>query len=259
MHFCHVHSSAGRKVPWVLDLVARAQCEGALLTIEAYPYGAGMTTVGAEFLDAEGLVRRGLAVTDLVLAATGERLSHPDQLARLRRETPGALVLVDILHEGRPPDSALILDVLTYPGALIASDAMPLVTGLRHRPSWPLADDVRTHPRTAGTFTKSLSLLHHTAKETLASVLARATLFPARLLEGSVPSMRRKGRVQVGCDADLVVFDPAAVADVATYRKPALPAVGMSDVMVAGELVIEDGVLNPNVRPGRWVASEVRT
>jgi N-acyl-D-aspartate/D-glutamate deacylase len=74
-----------------------------------------------------------------------------------------------------------------------------------------------------------------------------------------VPSMRRKGRIQVGCDADLVVFDPTAVTDLAGYDRPSRPAAGMSHVMVAGDLVVDDGELLPDVRAGRWIASEVRT
>ncbi|MFL6179920.1 MAG: D-glutamate deacylase, partial [Actinomycetes bacterium] len=60
-------------------------------------------------------------------------------------------------------------------------------------------------------------------------------------------------RVQVGADADLVVFDPAVVADRATYSEPILTSTGISHVMVSGEMVVRDGRLHADVRPGRPV------
>jgi len=273
MHFCHLHSSSARHIPRVLDLVGQAQADGAPVSVEAYPYGAGMTTIGAAFLDADGLARRGLQVTDLVHAASGERLLSLDRLEQLRREDPGALVLMDNLYEDRPADFAMMLSVQRHPGAMIASDAMPLTYAQTYSrnstasqspapapegpPAWPIAGDARTHPRTAGTFTKAIRLLHRGAGEALISVIERATLAPARLLEGAVPGMRRKGRVQAGCDADLIAFDPATVTDTATYRRSTSPASGMPFVVVGGELVIDGGTLNRDVRSGRQVAGSV--
>jgi N-acyl-D-aspartate/D-glutamate deacylase len=67
--------------------------------------------------------------------------------------------------------------------------------------------------------------------------------------------MRRKGRVQVGCDADLVVFSPERVRDRATYRDPTRPSEGMRHVLVGGIPVVRDGVLDEAARPGRWISS----
>lgn len=269
MHFCHLHSSSARHIPRVLDLVGQAQADGAPVSVEAYPYGAGMTTIGAAFLDADGLARRGLQVTDLVHAASGERIMDIDRLEQLRRADPGALVLMDNLYEDRPADFAMMLSVLRHPGAMIASDAMPLTYSRNSTvsqsvapapecpPAWPIAGDARTHPRTAGTFTKAIRLLHRGAGEALISVIERATVGPARLLEGAVPGMKRKGRVQAGCDADLIAFDPATVTDTATYRHSTSPASGMQFVVVGGELVIDGGTLDTGARSGRQVAGSV--
>ena len=57
--------------------------------------------------------------------------------------------------------------------------------------------------------------------------------------------MQRKGRIQVGADADLVIFDPETVTDRATYDEPTLTSNGMRHVVVAGEFVVRDGA------PGR--------
>src|SRR5690349_157808 len=102
------------------------------------------------------------------------------------------------------------------------------------------------HPRVAGTFPR---ILGHYVREphevTLMDALRRMTLEPGRRLEHRVPSMARKGRLRVGADADVVLFDPATVIDRATYREPMLPPVGVPHVIVGGTPVVRDGRLMP--------------
>ena len=71
--------------------------------------------------------------------------------------------------------------------------------------------------------------------------LRERTLMPAQRLERRVPAMARKGRVRVGADADLVVFDAATIIDRATYEKPAQYSAGIRDVLVNGSVVVRDG------------------
>jgi N-acyl-D-aspartate/D-glutamate deacylase len=68
--------------------------------------------------------------------------------------------------------------------------------------------------------------------------------------------MRRKGRVQAGADADLVVFDPVHVTDQATYAASTRPSSGIAHVLVAGTFVVRDGDLVPDALPGRPVLAE---
>ena len=92
----------------------------------------------------------------------------------------------------------------------------------------------------------------------LAETLRRSSLLPARLLQERVPAMRRKGRLQPGCDADIVVFDPATVSDQATYALTTRPSSGIRHVLVNGTFVVRDGALVPTAMPGLPVRADPR-
>jgi N-acyl-D-aspartate/D-glutamate deacylase len=81
--------------------------------------------------------------------------------------------------------------------------------------------------------------------------LNKMTLMPAQMLERSTPAAKRKGRLQEGADADIVVFDPETITDRSTFAKPMEPSLGVHYLLVAGTPVIDDGKLVPNVFPGQ--------
>jgi N-acyl-D-aspartate/D-glutamate deacylase len=77
------------------------------------------------------------------------------------------------------------------------------------------------------------------------------TLMPAQRLEKHAPVFHDKGRIRVGADADITVFDPDKVVDKATYEEPMQYSEGMQFVFVNGTLVVKDGKLVEGVFPGR--------
>jgi cytosine/adenosine deaminase-related metal-dependent hydrolase len=258
MHYCHVNSTSTRHVERVLRLVSRVRAEGSVVTTEAYPYGAGMTGIGAAFLAPDRLAERGLTPRSIVYAPTGERVADAARLEQLRREDPGGLALVEFLAESQPAEFALVLQALRFPGTAVASDAMPLVwpSGAPAQPqAWPLPPGAVTHPRSAGTFARTFRLVREQQLFSLPEAVARCTLVPAQVLEGSVPAMRRKARVQAGADADLVVLDPDRISDQATYRDPTRPSSGIVHVLVDGTFIVRDAALVPGVLPGRPLRS----
>jgi dihydroorotase-like cyclic amidohydrolase len=263
MHYCHINSTSHRHIDRVLALVGRAQAAGSRVTTEAYPYGSGMTGIGAAFLAPERLGERGLSPSSLTYAPTGERVASETRLRELRQADPGGLVIIDMLDESCAADWALLMRSLTFPGSVVASDAMPLTwTAPPADPlAWPLPPTAITHPRTAGTFCRALRLLTRDTPDgggraSLAQVLARCSLEPARLLEGWVPAMRGKGRLQPGRDADVVVFDPETVTDRASYADSTRPSAGIRHVLVNGDFVVRDGGIMPDARPGRPVRAQ---
>jgi N-acyl-D-aspartate/D-glutamate deacylase len=258
MHYCHVNSTSQRHVDRVLGLVGRAQAAGSRVSTEAYPYGSGMTGIGAAFLAPERLGERGLTPSSLTYAPTGERVASEERLRELRRTDPGGLAVIEQLREDDAGDQALLMRSLTFPGSVVASDAMPLTwTGPSGPPesmAWPLPPGGFTHPRSAGTFSRALRMLtSEPGPLTLSEALAKCSLGPARVLEDRVPAMRDKGRLRAGADADVVVFDPAGITDRATYAASTLPSAGIRHVLVNGTFVVRDAEIVPDALPGRPV------
>lgn len=253
MHHCHVNSTSRRHIDRVLASLDRARTAGSKVTVESYPYGAGSTAVGAFFLDPDRLSAWGVRPSNIVMAATGERIADAARLAELRRTDPGAECLIEFLDERDPADLALLQRSLAFPDAIVASDAMPILwqDGRRESLDWPLPAGAATHPRTAGTFTRTLRMMvRETGAWTWLEAFRRCSYLPARLLDDVAPGARAKGRLAAGADADLVVLDPATVTDRATYLDPARPSEGVRHLLVGGTFTVRDGVLQADAFNG---------
>jgi len=104
------------------------------------------------------------------------------------------------------------------------------------------------HPRAYGAFARFLG--HYVRDERLVDLseaIRRLTSLPARNLR-----LRDRGAIRAGAFADLVVFDPARIADRSTWAEPQQFAVGVEHVVVNGQLALRDGRLT-GARPGRVV------
>ena len=231
-HVCHVQSTANQFTPRILQLIADARARGLDLTVECYPYTAGMTDIRSSVFDPGWRERGGYDYGDLQWPATGERLTA-ESFERYRRE--GGLV---ILHSN--PES-VIRESVAHPLTMIASDGL------------------RGHPRHAGSSARVLGRYVRDEKLlSLSQAIEKLALMPARRLEGRVPAMKNKGRIRVGADADLVVFDPATVTDRATYTAPDEPSSGFNLVLVQGVAVVRDGAVQAGVLPGTGVRAPLR-
>jgi N-acyl-D-aspartate/D-glutamate deacylase len=261
MHHCHVNSTSRRHVDRVLGTLDAARAAGSRVTVEAYPYGMGSTSVGAFFLAPDRLPAWGLTPSSIVMVGTGERIADVRRLEEIRELDPGATCIVEFLDERDEADRELLRRALAYPDAIVASDAMPLEWP-DHRADtreWPLPPSASTHPRTSGTFARSLRLmvLEHGLWD-WPEAFRRCSYLPARVLDEVAPAMRRKGRLEPGVDADLVVLDPRAVTDHATAADPVRPSSGVRHLMVGGDFVIRDSELDLDAYPGRAVRGELR-
>ncbi len=230
-HVCHIQSTANRSTVRALELITAARARGLDLTVECYPYTAGMTDISSAIFDSGWQQRAGITFSDLQWPATGERLTAAS-FAKFRQT--GGMVIV---HSN--PES-VVRDAVAHPLTMIASDGL------------------RGHPRQVGTSARILGLYVREAKViSLMQAVEKLSLMPARRLEERVPAMKNKGRVRVGADADLVVFDATKVQDRATYEQPDLPSEGIRDVLVGGVFVVRDGALQRGVVPGKPVRAPV--
>lgn len=260
MHHCHVNSTSRRHIERVLATIEKAQAAGARVTVEAYPYGAGSTAVGAVFLAPERLGAMGSRPSSIVLLPSGERIADEARLRQVRQEAPGTPCIIEYLDESEPKDLAIVRRSLEFPNSIVASDAMPVFwpNGSHESTSWPLPAGASTHPRTAGTFCKALRMMvRETSQWSWLEAFRRCSWLPAQALD-FVPAARSKGHLAAGADADIIVVDPSRVSDLATYMDPARPSVGVTHVLVGGEAVVRDGRLVPDALPGRPLRAEPR-
>jgi dihydroorotase len=131
--------------------------------------------------------------------------------------------------------AAVAAQAVASPLTIIASDGV-IVNG-------------KGHPRGAGTFARVLGrYVREQQALTLMDALSKISLRPANRV-----GLKAKGRVQVGSDADLAIFDPARVIDNATFREPTLASSGIEHVIVNGTPVVSRATLVEGVMPGRAV------
>ncbi|MCI3134537.1 amidohydrolase family protein [Phenylobacterium aquaticum] len=105
-----------------------------------------------------------------------------------------------------------------------------------------------THPRAYGNVARLLGKYVREEKTlTLADAVRKLSAQPAHNL-----GLHDRGLIKTGYFADLVVFDPATIADHGTYEKPQQLATGVSEVVVNGQLALVGGEPTP-ARPGRVV------
>jgi len=231
LHVVHINSAGLAETPVMLELIGAALAHRRNVTTEAYPYDAGMTEI------------QSATIQDVYKSAPDERLAElewPPTGERLNRESFEHYSRIGgpiVIHTNT---ERMVAVAITSPLTIIASDAY-----------W---QDGTGHPRTTGTFARVLGRYVREARSlSLMDAIRKMTLAPAQRLERRVPAMRQKGRLRVGADADITIFDPATVLDRSTYREPSLPPVGIQHVIVNGVSVVANGQAVEGVAPGKAV------
>ena len=271
-HIAH-HKIAGRKNWGNSELTLRtfsdARKEGLVITWDQYPYRAGSTFLPAALpphIQAQGAeqfceklkdpaVRRqireeiesgadsswenligGAGFENIIINASPR---HPDfigksiaEIASMTNKDPFDVYFDLVIDEQMEAgiiifmmDDKDIERILKDPGTMIGSDGIP---GF---------GTAKTHPRMTGTFPR---VLGRYAREmgviTLEDAVRKMTSLPAQTF-----GLYKKGILRQGMDADLVVFDPDAIVDRATFEDPSLPPKGIRWVIVNGEIAVEEG------------------
>jgi dihydroorotase len=226
LHIVHITSSGLKQTPKLLQTIGEAKARGVDVTTECYPYEAAMTELQSAMFDPGWQRILGIDVGGVEWTATGERLT-PATFTKYRKQ--GGMVIMHMIP------AAVAAQAVASPLTMIASDGI-ITNG-------------KGHPRGAGSFARVLGRYVREQKALpLMDALAKMTLQPANRV-----GLKTKGRVQVGSDADLAIFDPARVIDNATFREPTLPSTGIDHVIVNGTPVVSRAALVEGVTPGRAV------
>jgi N-acyl-D-aspartate/D-glutamate deacylase len=235
LHIVHINSTCLADTLECLSLVEGARARGLDVTTEAYPYIAGMTAINSAVFDPGWREKMGIDYGELVLPNTGEHLTKERFEELHNSATSGEVLIFANTQE-------MIDKTIPNPLIMIASDGAP------------------GHPRNAGTYSRVLAQYVREKKSiTLMEAIRKMSLMPAQMLERSTPAARRKGRLQEGADADIVVFDPETITDRATFDKPMEPSVGVHYLVVGGTVLIDDAKLVPDVYPGRAILGPGKT
>jgi hypothetical protein len=234
LHIVHINSICLKDVVECLNMVAGARARGLDVTVEAYPYIAGMTSINSAIFNPGWQEKLDIGYGQLMLPNTGERLTK-ERFDELHSSSAPQTVI--IFSNTEEADDAAIVNPLV----MIASDGLP------------------GHPRNAGTYSHVLA--HYVREQrslSLMDAIRKMTLMPAQRLEQSSAQARRLGRMQEGAAADIVVFNLEEIRDRSTYAAPNEPSTGVRYLLVGGVPLIEKGELVPNVHPGRALTSKDR-
>lgn len=233
VHVEHINSTGGTfTMARSLEILEEARAEGIDVTACIYPYNYWGTYLGSTRFDPGWQERFRISYGDLEVAGTGERLTEAT-FAQYRRQNK--LVVAYAIPEED------IRTALRSPFVMLGSDAI-------------LEPSHNNHPRASGNFSRLLGKYVREEKTlSLMDALAKMTILPARRLEGAAPALKKKGRLQVGSDADITIFNPDTVIDKATVQNPAQFSEGIDWVLVAGQVVKDPNGVRRDVRPGRAI------
>ena len=183
--------------------------------------------------------------TDALKPLTGKTLGEvARQRGKSPEETAADLIVADgtriqVVYFGMSEDN--VRRAVGLPWMSFGSDAASMAPeGIFLKSS--------THPRAYGNFARVLGKYVREEKAAaLPDAIRRLTSLPATNL-----GLKDRGSLKQGYAADVVIFDPAAVRDVATFAKPQQLAIGVRDVFVNGVQVLKDGK-HTGAKPGRVV------
>jgi len=237
LHVVHINSTGTQWTPRLLQIIGEARSRGLDVTTECYPYTAGMTRIESALFDEGFQQRLGVDYKDLQWPETGERLT-PETFARYRKQGGGVIIFSNT--------DEMVRVAVTSPLTMIASDGIAFQNG-------------KGHPRAAGTYARILAQYVRKEKSlSLTDAINKMSLMPAQRLERRAPVMKNKGRIKVGADADIVVFDADRVTDKATYDRPTEYSEGFKHVLINGVAVVKDGKLQEGLTPGRAIRAPIK-
>lgn len=238
VHICHLNASAMSGVDFWLDEIDAARAHGIDITTEMFPWTSGSAAISSDVFSRNWREIFAIDYNDVQWAETGEWLTE-ETFQAYRESRPDGQTMHHYIREDWNRRA------IRRSHVMVASDAMPI-----------LSYDRKVVPNGAGTSTRILGqYVRDEGLLTLSDAIARLSLYPAQRMEAFAPAFARKGRISIGADADIVIFDPATVAAEASYEAPFNPPAGIHSVWVAGVLAAQGGELVAGVGAGQKLTS----
>jgi len=253
--FMAVHLNSNMDWEYTIPMVNDArEKRGAKVWGEVYPYTAGSTIASTDVLTESSMAQMGITYSD-VANLDGTRWDKA-MYEDVRKNDPGRAVIIYT-----NPEEA-VAKWMAMPGVVVVSDGMAIQDAKGNYYPWDSSYEGKSvHPRTAGTRAKVLRMVREDKIMPLMEAISKMSYLHAKYFDelGGISQFRTKGRVQVGADADIVVFNPDTVRDNSTYEpgKGALPSTGIPYVLVNGTVVVKDSVVQ-KVFPGKPIRFPVQ-
>ena len=246
--FMASHLNSNMDWEYTIPLVNDArEKRGAKVWGEVYPYAAGSTIASTDILTVGSMAQMGITYSD-VSNLDGTRWNKA-MYEDIRKNDPGRAI---VIYNNPEKD---ISKWLAMPGVVIVSDGMAIQDEKLSYYPWDSPYEGKSvHPRSAGTRAKVLRMVREEKIMPLMEAISKMSYLHAKYFDefGGISQMKTKGRVQVGADADIVVFNPDTVTDNSTYKpgEGALPSTGIPYVLVNGVVVVKDSEVQ-KVFPGK--------
>ena len=236
---CHITHSAMQALPSWLAMIDAANERGAKIATETLSYAAGGTSIGAAVFKRDWQKIFNITYEDVQWTANGEWLSE-ETFKSYQVTQPSGMVNHHYVKE------EWLETAMKWPKMMISSDVTPAIS-----------EDVLSNPNLAGTFSRFIG---HYARDkgivSLKDALAKVSLYPAQWLEKAAPVFAKKGRLQIGMDADIVIFNLENIKAKADYGAPYQASEGITAVLGGGEIVARNGELVEGRVPGKHVLAE---
>jgi N-acyl-D-aspartate/D-glutamate deacylase len=236
VHIAHINSTGGTfSMRQSLALIDSARSEGLEITACVYPYAFWATYLNSARYDAGWQKRFRISYGDLQVGGSAERLTG-ESFKKYR--TQRKLVVAYAIPEED------VIEAFRSPYVMIASDAI-------------LEAGFNNHPRASGTFARVIGrYVREQRILPLMDALEKMTILPARRMEQSTRVFKKKGRLSIGADADIAIFDYETISDRATVEHPERESTGVHYVIVGG-MVVRDPTGNKlPVRNGKPIRRE---